>query len=367
MKSARIKEMLKITTISLSLVGMFAAMLLGVNHMTLRAATSGEAYLPQEIEYVNIPDNPVPQPLNLTVIDITQVNTPESPFMGVDRIDPLALSPEAAAAIGAQYIYDIFGVCIDGMYVDMEFTNWSHMTRSHWSGIVSSHNRNTLAQRAEMQRQMDELNAEAAKLHEEFEARVEAGEDPEDVQYIFDALNSRMVFHDFDPGYFHFSIDAITGERVDISRQDGQWIRATRWLDYEEAMARRLAMQAFVERNFDGCWEAATAVNLTPQEVAALQQVVEQIAPMQFVNTAVVSIEFDGAFNFLLIDDDLNVYTRPGNANFSITDETGRVAHLGIDLNTMEVHFITTSRNDIERSVFEDWSEVYANEMRLQS
>ena len=352
MKAARIKEMLKITAISLSLVGMFAAMLLGVNHLTLMAATSGESYLPQEIEYVNIPDNPVPEPLNLTVINITMINTPESPYWGVDRIDPLALSPEAAAAIGAQYIYDVFGVCIDGMYVDMEYSNWSHMTRSQWSGTVSGHNRDTLAQRAEMQKQMAEINARALVLNEEFEARVEAGEDPDEIRYIFDELNSMAVFHAFDPGDFFFAIDAITGERIDIQRQANAFIRAPEFLDHEEAMARSLILRDYIETNFDGCWETAMTVNLTPQEIAALQQEVERLAPIQFVNTAVTSIEFNGAFNTIFLDDDLNINTGHGSASFYVTDETGRVAMVSILLDSMEVILITSSRNDVERSVF---------------
>ena len=72
-------------------------------------------------EYVNIPESNLPQPgqqaRSMTVIDTS---------MG--EVNPLAISPEKAAEIGAQYIYDIFGVCISGMYVEVEYMAFTTRT-----------------------------------------------------------------------------------------------------------------------------------------------------------------------------------------------------------------------------------------------
>jgi len=331
MKSTRVKEMLKVAGASVTMMAVFAITLLGINTFTLRAATEGETYLPPEIEDVSIPDSPAvlaaANPLNVTVSDITLFSD-ETSFSSVDAVDevnPLAMPIDEAVAAVARYIYDIFGVCINGMYVEIGYTSPEWFTRSRWSGTVSSVNRRTLERLAEMD-----------AWHNEARTRIDAGEHHEDVWM---SMPEHLGFVNDTPAEFQFSIDAVTGERIDIWGIASN-MRFTTNVEVD-------AINAFIQNEWGGDWDAALNVEVTPQLRAALYEIAERLGPKQFENTAVISIEFSGAHSNFYVDANGNIAVTAGTAGFAITDENGRVAVMVICIENMEVVSVHSSRNDM--------------------
>ena len=361
----KFKEAIKIAGVSLAMIGIFATALLLVSNFTLRAATNGGIYLPPEVEYINIPDSPVlytPEnsPFNVTVIDITTLDANQT-------IDPLALPIDSAVAIAAQYIYDIFGVCISGMYVEIGYTNPPWLSRSHWAGQVSSINRRPL-----------ERMAEVDTIRDTVRTRIEAGEDPDEV---WESLTPKL-WENYVHADFSFAIDSITGERLDIWRSTPRHTRYVPSADVE-------AIAGYVQYRWANNAAPIPPIEIAAQEVALLYEVARRMAPKQFINTAVVSVEFAGvngdiyvdnygnvtvrppqynAFfvsGYLYVDNNGNVATAAGPASFVITDETERVATMVICQKSLEVISISSSRNDTiirNITVMDDGRRIYGLE-----
>ena len=273
----------------------------------------------------NNPGRPGFVPPNITAIDTTFRSTDDR--QGVD-INPAALSPESAAQIGAQYIWDVFGESIDGMFVEVSFDDWEFNTRSHWRGAVTINNRYTLEQREEWEVKMAELMAE-------IDARIYAGEDPDEVhQDVF----GNIEHHEYVTALFYFTIDALTGKRIDI------W-QATpfRIFTEEESQILNEYMQN-MDRDISGTMFNA---NLTPQEKVALSQMASDYAARHFNNTTVMNTSFTNASNNIDIDLEGNVVFLPGFASFDVTDSAGRVASISINLNLNKVTSISTIQNDM--------------------
>jgi len=320
MKSASIKEFLKVAIASLVAVGMFGVLLLTANHLVFGAATSQEATISLPV-YVSVPESNLPTPgnqaRNMAVIDLS---------MG--EINPLALSPEEVAEIGAKYIYNIFGVCIDGMYVEVDFMDRGvFSTRSFWRGYVSVNNRNTLERRAAQ-----------GELIENF-----LRENPEGSEGWYAHKNDRSFvdlgqYFEFIPEDFYFIIDAVTGEWIDIAHRAAEMRGRTS----EETLAIR---QAAMEQNIDIA--RFGDVNLDNEEKNELVRVASYYGQRQFASTTVVDVELLRAFTDFALDDSGNIIIVPGRANFMVTDNTGRVAGISICMLTMQVTSISTMRNDM--------------------
>ena len=183
MKKARNKgkEIMKVVAICVLSIGLFGAGFIAFNRSIFAAAINGTQALPLETASVTAPLNPSSQqspgeelqteptvdvftPPTLTVIGSPALNQHTN-----NTVSAHAMSMEEAAQIGALYIWDIFGECIDGMYVEMLFGAWPDLSRTYWMGGV---------------------------------ARSMAGFDFED---------------DTEYDLFRFVIDAVTGLRIDIS------------------------------------------------------------------------------------------------------------------------------------------------------
>lgn len=319
-KASKIKEILRVTAATITAVTIFGSALLGANLLTLQAATSGETYLPVP-QTVSIPDNPVDtvpegfQPPTVNIINTT---------VGDCEVPPLALSLEEAAQIGAQYIWDMFGESIDGMYVELSFANWDHLTRAIWQGAVSTHDRDTLAR-----------NKYHNTLHEEMMTRTDAGEDPMELRRDIETRAQAMRYEQAD---FYFTIDAVTGMRIDVFKNSVVMRGMT--------MHESEAINEYIQRNWGhdrDNWHDAFTPDISRQEQEALVQVAKEYAQRHFNNTTVVNAEFGGAFvNFVYID---GVITREISVNFRVTDDTGRDAYVAMHQGT--VVSISTLRNDM--------------------
>lgn len=263
-----------------------------------------------------------PHVANVTVIDIAFDTTP---------ILSQAMTLDSAAQVGAQYIYDIFGRDITGMYVELEFSNWDHMTRPLWHGSVSANNRNTLHRRNR-----------SSELHEEFFARYDLGEDRE---AIIQDLEGFMYYTAYHPADFYFVIDAITGKRIDI------WISLPHMrggLTIEQSDA----LSEYIEREWDGDWSAAHEIELSQQEMDELRQLAEAAAQRHFEGTTVVSID-QGTASTNFIYQGNGIFDREASAFFTATDETGRDAMVTVHNNTRQVIGVSTMGNDFDDSAFE--------------
>lgn len=340
MKQNKIKEVLRVAVSAALAVGLFGSMLLGVNHLTLQASTNGETYLPPA-EYVSVPESPVSD--EIQVPKVTIINTTYE----CTEIPAIALPLDEAAQIGAQYIYDIFGKCIDGMYVELSFMGSErHMTRNIWSGVVSDRDRGTL-----------ERMAQSNQLTEEFQARVDAGECPRDVRMNMEDLS---IFDTYTPGDFYFMIDAVTGERIDISRPS----RGSFNFSIDESRA----LHEYLERRWGRDTSAAFVAEISPRTQEELGHIARDYGQRHFVNTTVTYVEFAGAWASFILSGN-NTFDRVVYVSFVVTDSTGRVASVAVALESHTVSAISTMRNDFipryvsfDASVNGEWSHYRAIE-----
>ena len=311
-------------------VGLFGCALLGTNIWMLHAATDSETYLPPAVEDIAIPDNPVPEETETLNINLTNVTVEET------EIPSTALSMEEAAGIGAQYIMDIFGEDIDGMYIEFEFSDWDHMTRSMWFGVVSGVYRNST-----------QRNLRIRELRDEFATRSAASEYSIwiDDTYWYEIMNAYPYIH----GYFYFMIDAITGERIDIWRPSATnrgWTR-------EESDV----ITEYIEREWQNNWDDLFNRETDPAIIEEFSPIALDYAGRHFINSTVVDVEFNGAMISLVVDDN-NAVVHLMSLAFLVTDDTGRVAGVIITQDDHMVTSISTSRNDIvpwDESSFGYW------------
>jgi len=254
------------------------------------------------------------QSFNLTTINTT--------FDDV-QISSTAMSMEDAAQIGANYILDIFGESIDGMYVELEFSDWDHMTRTLWNGSVSVNRRNTLEHRA----RLNELN-------EEFMARYNAGEDIEDIQADMGDL---FLNYNYTLARFYFAIDAVTGKRINLWQSTPEMIN--------QQIPDPMAMDEYVEREWGGDWGAAFEADATPQQKEEFGQLAMMYAQRHFNTTTVIDVSFSNAFANLIYAGNGN-FNRTVSVTFVATDETGREAMVTIGMDNRVLSSISTISND---------------------
>jgi len=249
---------------------------------------------------------------NVTIFNTSLENT---------GISPMTLSLEDAAQIGIQYIMDIFGENVDGMYMDLEFSNWDHIARTLWHGAVSENNRNTLENRAR--------NNELSDI---FMARYEAGEDPED---IMADMSDMFLNNSYVPAQFYFFIDANTGERIDI------W-RSTQV--HNHAMDESIALHDYIEQEWGDDWEAAFAVDVDPQEKEMLRHMAMEYAQRHFNNSVIARVDFESASTSFIYAG--GRFNRDPFVTFLATNDAGREARVAIHLRSHTVTSITSMGND---------------------
>ena len=311
MKS-KIKEVLKIAVASIASVAIFGATLWGVNHLTLAALTGGFTSLPPAVTHISVPENMVSVEFtspNVTVTDIT-LRSPRQPV----EEDLLILSSAEVAEIGAQYIWEIFGKSIEGMYVEVELAHWFPTNRPHWQGAVTVENRYTLEIREERQRQIER--------YIEQRAWVERG------GYIRPTVEP-PVFVEYVPALVYFSIDALTGERVNIYKPPTYIAR-----DY-------FAWYEFTEQ----LWAETT--NLTAQQENELIEIAWYFGQMHFNHSTVVDVQLLQTMQTRGRDDAGNLFIEVGSAAFEIFDDMMRNAVVNICLHSFEVTSIATLNVDI--------------------
>ena len=305
----KLKEIMKVATASVLSIGMFSMAFMGVNSAAFAAATDGTKNIPAAVEAVSIPENIPPanfQSPALTVIEL------ESQFI----VSPYALSANDAAELGAQYIWEVFGKSIDGMAVEMFYSDWDNTTRAYWGGMVF-----------DCAEELTQMRAELDEWQKLLKNAVDSnGAIPADSP-VWDKMPTMV-----NP-VFHFMIDAVSGERIDISR----------FVHIEMTEEKR---EAFIN------WRilAATgAIEYQPYEIIPDKKHVlaaKKYAERHFNNSTVVDVELIRTMVSRGADNDGNTFIIDRNLIFSATDDTGRVAEVVISVDSKKLLSISTQNND---------------------
>jgi hypothetical protein len=331
MKS-KMKDLMKIvgaTALTLTLaVSAFA----GANILAFAAATEPEilpvtddikdAYIVDEV-----PQDDYQEPV-LTVIKDENLDENGNPYpTGIPSEDAMAY--EEAAKIGARYIWEMYGVNIDGKTVLMSYSAPPYSSRAYWHGTVGN--------------SAEDVNPPVPSREELAEFAANAGEG--DTTGTLPEKYSRKALYDF-------SVDAVTGEWVSIH----PWLDIPEPTDLGEGKSYTVSpvemenMQYTAPANVDGYAEAA-----------------REFAQKHFKHTTVVSVEFhmitlnhgdreqtkehakayrdayeagrDKPFAFTL-------YEKGRQITFNVTDDTGRVAWVSMNMDTKQVVILDTSDSD---------------------
>jgi hypothetical protein len=197
-------------------------------------------------------------------------------------ISEYAMSMEEASQLGAQYIWDIFGTNIDGMYIQMDYAAPPYMNRTYWSGNIAH-------------------SAETVDSESDF-------------------------FHPL----YSFRIDAVTGERIDINYNGPE-------------LSEELMDALFLGgRIFDFGWEQMDTsaridfVGISPESIEAYTQVAKELLRRHFNLSSIDHIHFEksqimGIHTHGLINEAGELVFIPDSLTFLFTDtSTNRRAVVSI-------------------------------------
>ena len=320
-------EFIKVMAIATLCIGLFSAVFIGVNRLAL-AATANET------ETVAIAATAAPivdesaadddyaedyQPVNDYADDLHSPNLtvlihPETQQNGPGANAILA---EDAAIIGAQYIHDVLGENIDGMYVMMEYFAHPSFSRPLWFGMVAD-----TAEDLENYTPIYGFTL-CAVSGERINIRVAAitFQSPA-VDYITTHHLSNLMFpeHPVDDTYFPGEMPAAFVAAIGDTCIDQLW---------EELMS-----------------------GITPpaHQIVNYKQIARAYAAKHFANTEIVSIQFDMARHsgFFILDDNGNLTAILAQLIFSVTDCTGRSARVVLAYSDeLLLQVICTQHNDI--------------------
>jgi len=314
-------------------IGVFSVLFIGANRLTFAAAdgrtvtqeptiaqtavttptvpatTPQPQQTPPATENVPTAETAVFVPPTVTLIPLTN--------LAGDTPPAHALSMEEAFLIGAEYIWDVLGSCIDGMYVEMMYTLMPGFTRPFWIGTVSA------------TKPPQDLNFE-------------------DFRDDLDAWRDAMVFSSY-----IFRLDAITGMRVDVGYMDPSHLEMERETDRDRPVGyvigpandwegaddcaiqrREMAMRHW---DFRTTWfememdEQLAHSDITPERLEVYTQTALELAERHFNSTTVQNIQLGdawvGANTFFTGDvygegdDRIMIIT---GITFTATDHTGR-------------------------------------------
>jgi len=241
-------------------------------------------------------DSTIFVPPNITVIT--------SPFQQY-QIPTSAMPMEEAAHVGAQYIWDSFGVNLDEMYFVMSYVDcWLRPGRGRWFGTVA-------------------LPAHEAPF------------------YGYFVTQDGVIDWQWGDIVFSFTIDSISGERLEIRYDTPRGNHPPRVIAHDTQplweSAQGRAVQAMNGQ------ELAEFVGLAPNRLADLEQEALAMAQAHFINsddvnirlgtirhTPTGSIDFGGIDVLLDTDANGNIFGTFEGIRFTATDEFGNEAIISI-------------------------------------
>jgi len=298
------KEFIKVIAATVLCIGIFTVGFFGISSLVLASAIGTTILIPPTItsDFL-LSENTLPE----------DYQSPELIVAGEDHPDANAISREEAAEIGAQYIWEVFGESIDGKYVRM-LTGLGFETREYWLGSVH-----------------DEYFTLPFGLHSLVGVEI-----TEDMVNLMREIGNWSA----PPERFNFIIDAITGERINISRG----------MDYyceSDGMTLLRELQQDEEARATVGMFYTTAE--PPEDITEYAKAAKEYAQRHFNNTEVVGVVYDSvlpAHGGFGRDSDGNIFIKYRDLTFLVTDSTGREAYVIIHEADGLMH-ISTRHNDM--------------------
>ena len=279
MKKNKSNEFIKISAASILSIGLFSAAFIGINSLSFAAAANmAESQPSAAVSAIHVLRAGIIPPKDYKKPEITIYECPEQYY----EKSVNALPMYEAAEIGAQYIWEVLGESIDGKTVEMYYAAIPCCTRSWWTGAVA------------------DTKAELAN-HE---------------------------------AQFRFIIDAVSGERIDISQAlaygstiDSSKLHEIPFNDLPSLMAE------------------------TPDNLDEYTQIAKEYAQKHFNHSKVTDAVFE-KMSVLSISrgkskDLLTVAFTEKTLIFKVTDNTGREAEVMITADTKQLFYLETQDNDI--------------------
>jgi len=322
MKQARTKgkDFMKVSAICVLSIGLFCLAFVGFNQMIFASATDEPTPLPpavaveaytqdQEQLDVDVYTDAFTAP-TFTMIEIIS-HTARS-------IPSSAIPMEDAAQMGARYIWDVFGTSIDGLYMEIWFSAHASQGNTTWTGMVY------------MENPLDGTPNE---------------------------IDGYIVYESSAFPTYIFSIDSITGKRIDISymcqpdmdernsesrNQSGRTISGFD-RDVDDVMASRTALlnAGWFDMSIS---EQIAFAGISDETLEAYLQTAMTLAQAQFNTSSVSDVQLTDLATNGLLDGvvDLAAFI------FTAVDNTGREARIFIPVTDTGIGMVNiiTSHND---------------------
>ena len=293
MESINNKEILKTALAAFLAIGLFSAAFVGVNNAVFALATSTTESFSPPTDATVVPADNTPADGHLKH-EMTIYMSPDQYY----EINANAMQPEEAAEIGALYIDDMFGTNIDGMVVEMYFTTWPSNTKMYWHGNVAA-----------SQNDMDREN------------------------------DRQVIGIGYNPIY-SFTIDAISGERIDICHNQ-EFVRFG--ADNDENVRSAVLELRKNPEDFMKIYAAEP-----PEQIEEYALAARGYAEKHFINTEVVNVELENTYPASYdFDENGDLIVTALQLIFTSTDNTGREAEVVIMRETKNLSRISTQHNDI--------------------
>ncbi len=321
---ARTRELFKVIGASVMTVAVAGAALMGVNALAYAAVTQPSEIIMNELPAVTqiVDAAPIVNAVENAGQDTFQTPALNISFYAVSGHEDYqpkadAMGMEEAAQIGARYIWEIFGENIDGKFVEMNYSAFPYESKTYWFGSVTDY-------------KIEESEPVIITSDISAEEHIRAVEEMEAANKI-------------NPRLYGFMIDAVTGERIQISQSfDAR----------QKDLGTSIAIPA--DEYSDMMKNPQPPANLDEYKAAAMD-----FAQKNFTHSKVVSAEFESVYYEA---DRLsnskaglqsggkieNVYIFEKGASVSIlvTDDTGRVARVAVEKDTMIPTSFGTREND---------------------
>jgi hypothetical protein len=204
-----------------------------------------------------------------------------------NRPKKAAMGYKQAAQIGANYIQKIFGESIDGKAVEMVYAAWPHSSKTYWIGDVF----------------VDKSKIPNTPYFERTD--------------------------DDSPFLYRFSIDAVTGE----------WVRITE---------KQPKPQVSKVKETMGLDRFLALMDQPPDGIDEYIKIAKAFAQKHFTKTKVVDAEF---LRYICNANKgsifaIEIYEKGAVVCIAVTDDTGRVAEVDVDMDTKRAYSLDTSNSD---------------------
>ena len=319
-----LKTAVKLGLVAILTVGVFGAGLFGFNRLHLSATTSGTLNLPplesaSALQNSAIPADFVPPGLNIIARASIHGDMPTH-----------YIDANGAALLAAQYIWEVYGICLDGRAVSVIQGALYASHRTYWRIIVYSE------VRAAAHEVSEKLYALGISPQNDWELYIERSR-----QELMHIMGNPVLEHQ-DP--FSVTIDAITGERLSISNMGYQHPPRCLTLSEPEIMEAMLRRAQAIS---DGRADPMDTLSITAQQLENFSAWALEYAVRHHGNPHVMErlqVQFIGLQPIHSFTRDAYGNVAFGNhlLHFSVTDNMGGTVYITLSFVSQQAVEITT-------------------------